>query len=116
MQAAVLVAKGPSRYFAALQRNVRYMIYSERPRRDKFSVCSTLLCFGNLMFWPIRHKTPVGSTSTKSRKPQGRSSGGSGSYLLAMPLGLDVAPPRVDVLDQQMHHEVGGVNFVVEIL
>ncbi len=39
------------------------------------------------MFCPMRQRTPVGSTSTKSRMPEGRSSGGSVfvSYLDAIP-------------------------------
>jgi ParB-like nuclease family protein len=39
------------------------------------------------MFCPMRQRTPAGSTSTKSRIPQGRSSGGSVfvSYLDAIP-------------------------------
>jgi hypothetical protein len=40
-----------------------------------------------LMFCPIRHKTPVGSTTTKSRIPHGLSAGGSTltPYLAANP-------------------------------
>jgi hypothetical protein len=65
----------------------------------------------------MRHKTPVGSMTTKSRIPHGLSAGGSAltSYLETI-LGLNVAPPSVDVLDQQMHHEVVGVFLVVEFL
>jgi hypothetical protein len=39
------------------------------------------------MVWPMRHNTPVGSTSTKSRMPHGRSSGRSVfvPYLPAIP-------------------------------
>jgi hypothetical protein len=31
----------------------------------------------SVLFWAIRHSTPLGSMSTKSRMPQGLSSGGS---------------------------------------
>src|ERR1700722_14427320 len=43
---------------------------------------------GSEIFCPIRHSTPVGSTSVKSRMPQGRSSGGPAAtlYLDAIPL------------------------------
>jgi len=31
-------------------------------------------------------------------------------------LSLDVTPPRIYVIDQQMHHKVASVNLIIETL
>jgi hypothetical protein len=66
----------------------------------------------------MRHKTPVGSTITKSRIPHGLSDGGSAitPYLPIYPRVSTCPPPSVNVFDKQVHHEVASVLLVIKVL
>ena len=58
--------------------------------RETDAIQQSGLCVGHSLFasfWAMRQSTPVGSTITKSRIPQGLSAGGSTltAYLIAIP-------------------------------
>ncbi len=72
---------------------------------------------GWVMGWPMRQRTPEGSRRGKSRhvpglvlgREDGDAEGGGGG-------GGDVLPPCVDVGDEEVHFEVVGEFFEVEVL